>query len=133
MKSVSDCAASNIGMICEKNELETKRVERIVAWFEVLSRNLPTVTEEDKGNLSGQYISGSNYCHAVCVRLSTGFGLVILFIEHLQLATTNNFNSIADFRTLQITTAHAKSFSACILVTRRFLATASNNGYSSAS
>jgi hypothetical protein len=38
------------------------------------------------------------------------FGLKIGFIDHLQAATTNNYNTIANFHTLQITTAHAMSF-----------------------
>jgi hypothetical protein len=50
----------------------------------------------------------------------------------LQIITTNNYNTIADFHTLQFTTAHAKSFPAFSVFTRRFLVTASNNGYSSA-
>jgi hypothetical protein len=32
------------------------------------------------------------------------------FIDHLQVVTTNNYNNIGNFHTLQITTAHAKSF-----------------------
>jgi hypothetical protein len=40
------------------------------------------------------------------------FGLDIGFIDHLniQLVITLNYSSIADLHTLQITTAHAKSF-----------------------
>jgi hypothetical protein len=36
-----------------------------------------------------------------------GFGLVNRFIDHLQGVTTNNYNTISDLHTLQIT--HAKS------------------------
>jgi hypothetical protein len=62
-----------------------------------------------------------------------GFGLDIGFIDHLQVVTTNNYDIVADFHTLQITTAHAKSFPACSVFARLFLVTASNKGYSSAS
>jgi hypothetical protein len=60
-----------------------------------------------------------------------GFGLEILFIDHLQIVTTSNYIAITNFHTLQITTAHAKSFQS--LVTSRSLVTASNSGDSSAS
>jgi hypothetical protein len=63
--------------------------------------------------------------------LSTGFW--IGFIDHLQVVTTNNYATVADFHTLQITTAHAISFPACSVFARLFLVTISNNGYSSAS
>jgi hypothetical protein len=46
-----------------------------------------------------------------------------LLTTHTQLVIPFNYSPIADFYTLQITTAHA----------RRFLLTASNNGYSSTS
>jgi hypothetical protein len=59
--------------------------------------------------------------------LWTGFW--IGFIGHLRAVTTNNYNIIADLYTLQIATAHTKSFPACIVVTKRFLVTAYNNGY----
>jgi hypothetical protein len=39
-----------------------------------------------------------------------GFGLEFGFIDHLQVVTTNNYNTIANFHTLQITTQHVKSF-----------------------
>jgi hypothetical protein len=41
-----------------------------------------------------------------------GFVLDIGFINHLQVVTTNNYITIANFHTLQITRAHAKSFPA---------------------
>jgi hypothetical protein len=56
---------------------------------------------------------------------------IIGFIDHLQVATTNNYNTIADFHTLQISTAHAKSSQACTVFIRRFLVTSPSNDYSS--
>jgi hypothetical protein len=41
--------------------------------------------------------------------LDTGLGLVIGFIEILQLLTTKNYNVLTNSSILQITTAHAKS------------------------
>jgi hypothetical protein len=38
-----------------------------------------------------------------------GFGLDIGFTDNLKVVTTNNYNTIADFHTFQITIAHAKS------------------------
>jgi hypothetical protein len=35
-------------------------------------------------------------------------GLEVGFIDHLQIVTTGNCNTIANLHTLQITTAHAK-------------------------
>jgi hypothetical protein len=60
-----------------------------------------------------------------------GFGLEIRFICHLQVVTTSNYNTIANFLTLQITTAHANSFQSA--VTSRFLVTDISNGDSRAS
>jgi hypothetical protein len=42
-------------------------------------------------------------------------------------------STIADFHTLQTISAHTQAFPAYSFFTRRFLVTASNNGYSSAS
>jgi hypothetical protein len=33
-----------------------------------------------------------------------GFGLVAQFVDHLQVVTTNNYNTVTDLHTLQITT-----------------------------
>jgi hypothetical protein len=43
-----------------------------------------------------------------------GFGLVIGFIDPLKFVTTNNYNTIANFHTLQVTIAHAKSFQSAV-------------------
>jgi hypothetical protein len=60
-----------------------------------------------------------------------GFGLEIGFIDRLQVVNTSNYNTISNFHTLQITTAHAKSFQPA--VTSRFLVMDPNNADSSAS
>jgi hypothetical protein len=52
-------------------------------------------------------------------------------MDHLQVVTTSNYNTIANFHTLQITIIHANSFQSA--VTSRFLVTDLNNGDSSAS
>jgi hypothetical protein len=49
---------------------------------------------------------------------------MIVFIGHLEVGTTNNYNIIADFYTIQISAANAKSFPACSAFARRFLVTA---------
>jgi hypothetical protein len=59
-----------------------------------------------------------------------GFELEIGFIDHLQLITTSNCNTIADLHTLQITTAHAKSSQSAF--TSHFPVTDLNRGGSSA-
>jgi hypothetical protein len=38
-----------------------------------------------------------------------GFGLVIVFIEHLQIVTTSSYSAIANSHTLQFTPARTKS------------------------
>jgi hypothetical protein len=62
-----------------------------------------------------------------------GFRLEIGFITylHLQIVTTSNYNTIANFHTVEITTAHAKSFQSAVFIDRS-LVTASNSGDSSA-
>jgi hypothetical protein len=60
-----------------------------------------------------------------------GFGLEIRFIDPLQVVTTSNYNTIANFHTLQITAPHAKSFQST--VTSHFQVTASYSWDSSAS
>jgi hypothetical protein len=87
-------------------------------------------------------ISSVSAVARLCFKLSRsmsdsrrGVGLDIGFIGHFntRLVITLNYSAIANFHTLQITTAHAKSFPACSAFTRRFLVTASDSGYSPAS
>jgi hypothetical protein len=53
--------------------------------------------------------------------------MVSSFVDHLQVVTTNNYNTIADFHTTDHSTLSSQSaFTSCYLVT------ALNNGYSSA-
>jgi hypothetical protein len=63
-----------------------------------------------------------------------GYGLDIGFIDALYtpLGTTGNYSTTANLHTLQFTTAPAKPFPACCVLTSHSLATASNSGYSSA-
>jgi hypothetical protein len=56
---------------------------------------------------------------------------VTLFIDHLQIVTASNYNTIANFHNFQITTARAKPSESAS--TSRFLVTYLNNGDSSAS
>jgi hypothetical protein len=75
------------------------------------------------------------YCHVYEGDSRRGFGLDIGFTDHLntRLVTTVNYRLIADLHTLQINTAHAKSFPGYSVFTNICLVTDSNNGYSSAS
>jgi hypothetical protein len=43
-----------------------------------------------------------------------GFGFESGFIDHLQVVTTGNYNTVANFHTLHITTARAKSFQSAV-------------------
>jgi hypothetical protein len=71
------------------------------------------------------------------VWLWAGFILVNGFIDHLYeytpLGTTNNYSSIANVHSLQITTAPAKPFYSLLYFISRSLSTASNSGDSSTS
>jgi hypothetical protein len=58
-----------------------------------------------------------------------GFGLEIGFIDHLQVVTVNDNNTIANFHTLQTTIAHPQSFQTSF--SSRFPVTDFNNGDSS--
>jgi hypothetical protein len=52
----------------------------------------------------------------------------------MDIGFTDHFNTrFVIFHTLQVTRAHSRSFTARSVFTRRFLVTASNDGYSSAS
>jgi hypothetical protein len=70
-----------------------------------------------------------------------GSGLVNIFIDHLQVVTTNNYNTIADFHTKSSVSFHSSLLGnnsqqwlfLCNSFTRRFLVTNLNNGDSSAS
>jgi hypothetical protein len=53
-----------------------------------------------------------------------GFGLVIGFIDHLQMVITSNYNALANSCTRLLTTAHSKSSH---FFTSRFLVTDPNN------
>jgi hypothetical protein len=63
------------------------------------------------------------------------YGWDIGFIDHLytRLKTTNNYSANVNLHNSQITTAWSKSFPVYCVFTSRSLATASNNGDSSAS
>jgi hypothetical protein len=52
-----------------------------------------------------------------------GFGLEIGFIDHLQVVLTGNYNSIANFPTLQITIAHILFSQSVVVSTCHFLVT----------
>jgi hypothetical protein len=76
------------------------------------------------------------YYHVLgVVWLTTGFGLVNAFIDHLytRLGTTSNYSATANLHNSQITTALAIPFPAFCVFTSCSLATASNSGHSSAS
>jgi hypothetical protein len=60
-----------------------------------------------------------------------GFGFQIGFIDPLQIVNTNHNDTIANFYSLQIITAHAKSFQSAAVSTIRCLVTASNSEDSS--
>jgi hypothetical protein len=62
------------------------------------------------------YSSWSVGLHVVTIYLvDTGFGLIIGFIERLQLVTTNSYNTFLTY-TLQITTANTKSSMSSLVV-----------------
>jgi hypothetical protein len=74
------------------------------------------------------------YCHLYWL-LYMGFGLVNGFIDHLYtwLRTTSIYCATTNLHNSQITTAPAKPFPFCCVLTSRSLAMASNSGDSSAS
>jgi hypothetical protein len=70
------------------------------------------------------------YLSRVRVKLNGGFGLEVGFIGRLQIVTTNNYNTIDNFHTLQITTAYSFQYFQ-LAFTSRFPVTVLNNGDSS--
>jgi hypothetical protein len=62
-----------------------------------------------------------------------GFGFEIGFVDHFntRIVITFNYSATADFHTLQIAAAHAKSFQSAAVSTSRSLVKASNSGDSS--
>jgi hypothetical protein len=60
-----------------------------------------------------------------------GFGLANGFIDHMYTSLATTSSDIANFHTLQITAAPAKSSPACSVSNSRSLATSANNGDSS--
>jgi hypothetical protein len=76
-----------------------------------------------------------SYCHVYGCDSRRDFGLEIGFIDNVntQHVITLNYSVIANFHTLQTTSAHTKSLPASSVFTGHFLVTALNNGYCSAS
>jgi hypothetical protein len=75
------------------------------------------------------------HCRAFGCDCRRSLGLVNRFIDHLYapLGTTSNYRATANLHTLQITTAPAKPFLACCVLTSSSLATDPNSEDSSAS
>jgi hypothetical protein len=65
-----------------------------------------------------------SYCHIVWSDYRRGFGLAIGFVDHLQVVTTNNYNTIAISTLYKITL----SFPTRSVITSSCLVTDSNNG-----
>jgi hypothetical protein len=61
--------------------------------------------------INGHYAKHSITCMSDCRR---EFGLVIGFIEHLQIVTISNYGAIANTHTLQFTTTRIKSFQSTV-------------------
>jgi hypothetical protein len=82
-----------------------------------------------------RYRSENNIVTCRSVWLYMGYGLDIGFVDHLYtpLGSTGNYSAVANLNNLRITTAPARPFPACYVLTSHSLATASNSGYSSAS
>jgi hypothetical protein len=72
--------------------------------------------------------SKNKYCHIKCVTTDGDLDYVGL-IDHIQVVAANNYTTIADFHS----TNHWCTHTSVTVYTNRFLITASNNGYSSAS
>jgi hypothetical protein len=76
--------------------------------------------------------SRTQNCHVYVCDYRRGFGLQVGFTDHFntRIVTSLNYSAIADLRTLQTTTAQAKS-PVCCVFTSRFLVTVLNNEDSS--
>jgi hypothetical protein len=55
------------------------------------------------------------YCH-MYESLEMGCGPVTGFIDHLQIVTTSNYNTISDSHTLQFTAAHTKASQSALFI-----------------
>jgi hypothetical protein len=73
-------------------------------WAESRTRYLLSATEFWWLSL----VSEEEHCH-LSEWLSTGFGLVTGFIDHVQMVTTSNYNALANPCTFFLTAAYTKS------------------------
>jgi hypothetical protein len=86
----------------------TAQTEVVLMWIGNLYITMASLCLEETHNLI-TIVTCVNDCR-------WGFGLEIGFIDHFhsRLVTTLNYNAITEFRTLQITAAHTKSFQSAV-------------------